>query len=81
MLSTLDPELLQKVMQLSEAQRSELAGRLIESLDDLDTAVTPEQVKAAWVAELDRRAAEADSGTVPGVPFEVAWQRIAGRNE
>jgi putative addiction module component (TIGR02574 family) len=81
MLSTLDPTLLQKVMQLPEEQRSELASRLLESLDDVDTAATPQEIKAAWVAELDRRAAEGDSGAVPGVSYDEAWRQIAGPDE
>lgn len=81
MISTLDPGLVQKVLELPEEQRFELAGRLLESLDDFDTAAAPEEVKAAWIAELDRRAAEANSGTVPGIPYDEAWRRIAGADE
>ncbi|MEZ6050118.1 MAG: addiction module protein [Planctomycetaceae bacterium] len=50
-------------------------------LDDVDTAATPEEVKAAWTAELNRRAADIDSGAVSGVPYEEAWRRIAGTDE
>lgn len=81
MPSTLDPSLLQHLLQLPDDQRSELAGRLIESLDDTDTAATPEDIKLAWLAELDRRAAEADSGTVPGVSYDQAWHQIADADE
>ncbi len=81
METTVDPGLLQRLMALPEEQRSALAGRLIQSLDDAETAATPEEVKAAWVVEVDRRATELDSGAVTGVPFEEAWKQIAGTDE
>ncbi len=81
MPTTVDPSLLQRLMALPEEQRSELAGCLIQSLDDADTAATPKEVKAAWIAELDRRAADVDDGTVTGVPYEEAWRQIAGPDE
>lgn len=81
MPSTLDPNLLQRLLQLPDEQRSELAGRLIESLEDADNAATPEEIKLAWLAELDRRAGEADSGAVLGVSYDQAWQQIAGEVE
>ncbi|MEZ6148138.1 MAG: addiction module protein [Planctomycetaceae bacterium] len=79
MPTTIDPNLLQRLMALPEEQRSELAGCLIQSLDDVDTAATPEEVKAAWTAELNRRAADIDSGAVSGVPYEERGGRSLGR--
>jgi putative addiction module component (TIGR02574 family) len=78
MPSTLDPELLQNVMRLPENQRSELAARLLESLEEDDAPSTPEEVRSAWIAELDRRARESDSGAVGGIPYEQAWREISG---
>ena len=80
MSSILDPSLLQEVMRLPDAHRSKLVALLLESLEDGETPATPEEVKAAWVAELDFRAAEADSGAVSGLPFDQAWREIAGPN-
>ena len=81
MPTTLDPRLLEQLMRLPDEQRSELAGRLIDSLDDCDTAATPEAVQAAWVAELNRRADESDRGSVASVPFDKAWTQIVAADE
>jgi len=51
-------ELLQKALSLSEEERTELAGSLIESLD----ATVDEAAEAAWNQEIARRIEDLDSG-------------------
>ena len=43
-------------MQLEPTERAKLAAELLSSLDDRD-----EDVKSAWAAEIERRAADADA--------------------
>lgn len=59
-------ELYQKALDLDEKERAALAARLIESLD---TEVEG-GVEAAWLAEVERRMEELDSGKVQGIPWD-----------
>jgi putative addiction module component (TIGR02574 family) len=45
-------------LNLSEHERAEIAARLLESLDDVET----EDVDEAWAREIERRCAALDSG-------------------
>jgi len=61
--------------ELSDEDRATLAGLLIESLEgepDLD-------VEAAWAAEIEKRVAELDAGTVESIPWEQVRQRLVDR--
>ena len=61
--------------ELSDEDRATLAGLLIESLEgepDLD-------VEAAWAAEIEKRVAELDAGTVESIPWEQVLQRLLDR--
>lgn len=60
---------------LSEQDRAALAGLLIESLEG-----EPDPgVEAAWAAEIERRVAELEAGTVESVPWEQVRQRLLDR--
>jgi putative addiction module component (TIGR02574 family) len=61
-------ELLRKALALPVSDRADLAGSLIESLDDTQD----EAVEAAWDEEVARRMAESDSGAVKPVSLEEA---------
>lgn len=65
-------ELLKKALSLPVAERADLAGSLIESLDDAQD----EAVAAAWDEEVARRMAEIDSGAVKPVSLEEARRRL-----
>ena len=68
-------ELYRKALQLDEFERAALASMLLDSLDkDAD-----EGVKAAWLAEIERRMAELDSGTVESVPWDDVRVRLRQR--
>ena len=60
---------------LSEKDRADLAGLLIESLEG---APDPD-VEAAWAAEITRRVAEVEAGTVKTIPWEQVRQRLIDR--
>ncbi len=58
---------LQKALSLSEEERAELAGSLIESLD----ATVDEAAEAGWNQEITRRIEDLDSGRAKTVPWEA----------
>ncbi len=68
-------ELLQKALSLSEEERAELAGSLIESLD----ATVDEAAEAAWNEEIARRIEDLDSGKAKTVPWEAVRSRISAK--
>ena len=55
-----EDDLLSRVLQLPSKERARLAHQLIASLDSLPTDSDAEE---AWVAEIERRAADGDEGT------------------
>jgi len=61
--------------ELSEHDRATLAGLLIESLE----GEPDPDVEAAWAAEIERRVAELDAGTVQPIPWEEVRQRLLNR--
>ena len=68
-------ELYRKALQLDEFERAALASMLLDSLDKN----ADEGVKAAWLAEIERRMAELDSGTVESVPWDDVRVRLRQR--
>jgi putative addiction module component (TIGR02574 family) len=68
-------ELLQKALSLSEEERAELAGSLIESLD----ATVDEAAEAAWNQEIARRIEDLDSGKAKTIPWETVRSRISSK--
>jgi len=63
---------LKKALSLPVSERADLAGSLIESLDNTQD----ESVQAAWDEEVVRRMADIDSGTVKPVLLEDARRRL-----
>jgi putative addiction module component (TIGR02574 family) len=68
---------LKKALALLMSVRADLAGSLIESLDDAQD----EAVKAAWDEEVARRMADIDSGAVMPVSLEEARRRLSSALE
>lgn len=63
-------QIMEEAMKLSPDERADLADQLWVS------AVPHEEVAAAWDAEIARRIAEIDAGTVELVPEEEVLARI-----
>jgi putative addiction module component (TIGR02574 family) len=61
--------------ELSDEERATLAGLLIESLE----GEADPDVEAAWAAEIEKRVAELDAGTIESVPWEQVRQRLLDR--
>jgi putative addiction module component (TIGR02574 family) len=59
-------EILREAVDLSEHDRATLAGLLIESLE----GEPDPDVEAAWAAEIERRVAEVEAGTVKTIPWK-----------
>ena len=70
-------DLLKKALTLPVSERADLAGSLIESLDDAED----ESVAAAWDEEVARRMEEVDSGKVKPVSLEEARRRLSSAIE
>ena len=68
-------ELFKEAAKLPEGDRATLAGLLLESLEP---AAEPD-VEAAWSAEIARRMAELDAGTVELIPWEEVRAELFGR--
>ena len=76
-MNTTAKQLYDNALQLPDAERSELAAWLIESLDpDVD-----HDVEEAWDVEIKRRIAELDSGAVTAIPWPEARRMILGLSD
>jgi putative addiction module component (TIGR02574 family) len=58
-------ELYEQASHLSEEDRAELAGKLLESIED----PSDEGVEEAWAAEIERRMLEYRAGRVKTIPW------------
>ena len=65
---------LEQAMELTEAERAELADRLYESVMCEREGLSPE-----WIAELERREAEHLAGRNPDIPWEEARPILFGK--
>jgi putative addiction module component (TIGR02574 family) len=68
-------EILHEATQLSEADRAELAGRLLETLH----GEPDEDVEAAWAEEIERRIRQIDSGEVATIPWADVRAKLYAR--
>jgi putative addiction module component (TIGR02574 family) len=68
-------ELLQKALSLSDEERAELAGSLIESLDP----TIDEPAEAAWNQEIARRINDLNSGKAKTISWGAVRARISSK--
>ena len=66
-------DLLEAAMKLPADARSELADRL---LDSLDSPFADPEIEAEWAAEIKQRVDDIKSGRVKGIPWEEARRMI-----
>ena len=64
--------LLEQALSLPEHDRARIAARLLESLDE----ETQDDVDAAWAAEIERRCAAVDAGTLSTSDWKDVRARI-----
>ncbi len=67
-------KLFEEALRLDLEDRAMLTGLLLESLEPQ----SEEGVEQAWMAEVERRMAELDSGTVQPVAWEELRSRLYG---
>jgi len=68
-------EIYQEASELSDKERAELAGLLLETLDG-----EPDPgVEAAWAEEVERRVRQIDSGEVKMIPWEQVRAELRPR--
>jgi len=65
-------ELYEKASELSVRDRAELAGLLLESIEE----PSDEGVEEAWAAEIERRMAEYRAGRVKTIPWSEVRARL-----
>jgi putative addiction module component (TIGR02574 family) len=68
-------DLWREASELAEKDRADLAGLLIESLE----GEPDPDVEAAWAAEIERRVAELEAGSVKSIPWEEVRRRLLDR--
>jgi len=68
-------ELFREATQLSENERAELAGLLLQSLE----GEPDEGVEAAWAEEIERRVRQIDAGEVQTIPWEEVRAKLHAR--
>jgi putative addiction module component (TIGR02574 family) len=64
-------EVVRQALKLDDHDRAEVAARLLDSLEQVDA-----EAEGLWLGELERRAAELESGAVQGVPWEELRERL-----
>lgn len=74
-MSTTANEILRGALTLNDADRAEIAARLLESLDDPADA-SPAEIEQAWAAEIERRCAALDSGETTTSDWDEVQQKI-----
>jgi putative addiction module component (TIGR02574 family) len=72
-------ELLKRALALTEEERAELAGSLLESLDGGHE--DPEIVEAAWNDEIARRIEDLDTGKVKTVSLDNFRRKLSAAAE
>lgn len=68
-------EIEEQALQLTPRERSELAHRLIVSLDG-EPEDSPEAIAKAWDEEIARRVADMDAGRTKWIPADEVMTRI-----
>jgi len=68
-------EIIDAAMALDAQSREEVADRLLRSIE----AGEPEDIRAAWVREIDQRIEALDAGKVKPLEGEAALERIRAK--
>ena len=74
-MATPQSRLFKEALDLTEKDRAELAGLLIDSLD----AEEGEGVEAAWISEVEGRLAALDKGHTKTIPWEEAKKQLLNK--
>jgi putative addiction module component (TIGR02574 family) len=69
-------ELFRDAAELPDSDRAQLAGMLLETLEDEPDA----DVEAAWAEEVERRIRQVDAGEVTMIPWEAVRAELFSRD-
>jgi putative addiction module component (TIGR02574 family) len=69
-------EIVAAALALPEQARWDLLGRLLESVDSGDPAMSEDEWEAAWLPELDRRVAELERDPGSALPAEAVFAEL-----
>lgn len=67
--------LVDEARKLTPDEQWELLRQLHEAFDDEPAEGTPEEIEAAWMEEVERRAAAVERGDSKLIDFDVAMRR------
>lgn len=70
-------EIAAEALELPMTARAELAGQLLDSLEDL----SEEENDQLWAAEAERRFAEYKAGNLDSIPAEELFSRLRSRRK
>ena len=76
-MDTQAQHLLTEALKLPADTREDLAVRLLGSVKP--TEAEAEEVRQAWVEEIDRRVDRHENGGATAIPIEDAWPCITGK--
>jgi putative addiction module component (TIGR02574 family) len=68
-------ELFHEAAELPEAERAELAGLLLESIEE----EADQDIEVAWAEEVERRLRQLDAGEVKTIPWEEVRAKLHAR--
>jgi putative addiction module component (TIGR02574 family) len=71
-----DEEIVAAALNLPAKTRDELVSRLIESLEEVEEGLSPEQWEQSWAQEAERRDREMDEDKAKGVPGEDVMREL-----
>jgi putative addiction module component (TIGR02574 family) len=69
-------QLLEEALRLSIEERSKLIEKLIQSVDEEEASLSPEEWERVWTAELMRRNQQIDKGEVELIDGDEALRRV-----
>jgi putative addiction module component len=71
--------IIEQARKLSPQERLELFGLLEAELSGEESDGTPEEIEAAWLDEVERRAARAERGETKSIDFDEAMAKARRR--
>jgi putative addiction module component (TIGR02574 family) len=71
--------IVEEARKLTEAERAELFERLAMEFDGEPADGTPEEIDAAWLEEVERRAAAFERGETTSRPFDEVMASIRAK--
>ena len=78
-MSTSAEEILTAALKLPHEERAQLAGKLVESLDESQEELSESEWEAVWLAECERRLEEVRAGRMTERPADEVFAEARAR--